>query len=62
MYRSNKHSRFRRKALFVGGKNALGVDPVPRVAFSCEMINQRRLVSNATLFPLYQMREIVIFS
>jgi hypothetical protein len=52
---------FRRKALFVGCKNALGIASMPRVALSCKMINQRWFVGDANLLPLYQMRKVVIF-
>src|SRR6516225_8952462 len=38
---------FRRKSVFVSEKNALGVNPVPRIALSCKMINHRWLVGDA---------------
>src|SRR6516164_452028 len=50
----------RRKALLVGGKHALGVDAVPRIALSREMVDQRRLVHDARLLAADQMREVVI--
>src|SRR5262249_754155 len=50
----------RRKTLLVGGKHALGIDAVPRVAFSREMVDQRRLVHDPRLLARDQMREVVI--
>src|SRR5262249_28055379 len=50
----------RRETLLVGGKHALGVDAVPRVALSREMVDQRRLVDDARLLAPDQMREVVI--
>jgi hypothetical protein len=44
----------------VGGKHALGVDAVPRVALSREMVDQRRLVYDARLLARDEMREVVI--
>src|SRR6516165_9633928 len=50
----------RRETLLVGGKHALGIDAVPRVALSREMVDQRRLVHDARLLARDQMREVVI--
>src|SRR5262245_24377312 len=50
----------RRETLLVGGKHALGVDAVRRVALSSEMVDQRRLVDDARLLAPDQMREVVI--
>src|SRR5262249_17207851 len=50
----------RRETLLVGGKHALGVDAVPRVALSREMVDQRRLVHDPRLPTRYEMREVVI--
>ena len=50
----------RRKTLLVGGKHAIGVDAVPRVALSREMVDQRRLVYDPHLPTRYEMREVVI--
>src|SRR6516164_6205690 len=50
----------RRKTLLVGGKHAIGVDAVPRVALSREMVDQRRLVYDPHLTTRYEMREVVI--
>ena len=44
----------------VRGKDALGVDPMPRVALFCEMIDQRWIVCDARLLTLYEMWKIVI--
>src|SRR5262249_47653192 len=49
-----------RKTLLVGAKHAFGVDAVPRVALSREMVDQRRLVYDPRMSTLYQMREVVI--
>ena len=51
---------FWRKTLFVGCKNALGIDTMPRVALSREMIDHRRLVGDANLFTRYQTWKVVI--
>src|SRR5882672_3826122 len=50
----------RRKSVLVGGEHALGVDAVPRVALSREVIDQRRLVCDAGPPTLYEMWEIVV--
>src|SRR5215467_4900524 len=49
-----------RKSLLVRCKDALGVDAVPRIALSGEVIDQRRIVYDARLLTLYQMRKIVV--
>src|SRR6516165_11431045 len=51
----------RRETLLVRGKHALGVDAVPHVALSREMVDQRRLVHDARLLARDQMRGVVIF-
>ena len=51
---------FWRKAFLVGDKNALGVNSMTWVAFLREMINHRQLIGDADLYPLYQMREVVV--
>src|SRR5262245_27297869 len=50
----------RRETLLVGGKHALGIDAVPRVALSREMVDQRRLVYDPRLPTRYEMGEVVI--
>ena len=50
----------RRETLLVGGKHALGIDAVPRVALSREMVDQRRLIYDPRLPTRYEMREVVI--
>ena len=50
----------RRETLLVGGKHALGIDAVPRIALSREMVDQRRLVYDPHLPTRYEMREVVI--
>src|SRR5262249_21611111 len=49
-----------RKTLLVGGKHAFGVDAVPRVALSREMVDQRPLVCDPRMSTLYEMGEVVI--
>src|SRR5262249_968317 len=51
---------FWRKSFFIGAKNAFGVNSVPWIVLSCEMINHRRLVGDVNLFSLYEMRKVVI--